>query len=120
MDTLLSIIIALSFGGAAILAIWLLVEAAKGEQCTLNIAGVCNHNPETVVLCHFPSETHGMGLKSDDLSAGFGCRCCHDAIDGRSGYLSREDKEFYMRRSQFRTIRRLEALGIVSVKGRLK
>lgn len=28
MDTLLSIIIALSFGGAAILAIWLLVEAA--------------------------------------------------------------------------------------------
>ncbi|ADO31482.1 TPA: hypothetical protein WHZ49_001051 [Neisseria meningitidis] len=28
MDTLLSIIIALSFGGAEILAIWLLVEAA--------------------------------------------------------------------------------------------
>ncbi|HHK5577027.1 TPA: hypothetical protein ACQUH6_001836 [Neisseria polysaccharea] len=28
MDTLLSIIIALSFGGAAALAIWLLVEAA--------------------------------------------------------------------------------------------
>ncbi|WP_308074224.1 hypothetical protein [Neisseria polysaccharea] len=28
MDTLLSIIIALSFGGAATLAIWLLVEAA--------------------------------------------------------------------------------------------
>ncbi|MCV6772955.1 hypothetical protein OIG27_11305 [Neisseria meningitidis] len=28
MDTLLKIIIALSFGGAAILAIWLLVEAA--------------------------------------------------------------------------------------------
>ncbi|EJU78384.1 TPA: hypothetical protein WIC56_000030 [Neisseria meningitidis] len=28
MDTLLSIIIALSFGGAAFLAIWLLVEAA--------------------------------------------------------------------------------------------
>nr|WP_101171518.1 hypothetical protein [Neisseria meningitidis] len=28
MDTLLSIIIALSFGGAAILVIWLLVEAA--------------------------------------------------------------------------------------------
>lgn len=43
-------------------------KAAKGEQCTLNIAGVCNYNPETVVFCHFPSETHGMGLKSDDLS----------------------------------------------------
>ena len=45
-------------------------KAAKGEQCTLNIAGVCNYNPETVVFCHFPSETHGMGLKSDDLSGG--------------------------------------------------
>lgn len=96
-------------------------KAAKGEQCTLNIAGVCNYNPETVVFCHFPSETHGMGLKSDDLSGGFGCNACHDAIDGRSHIqLSREDKEFYMRRAQFRTIRRLEELGIISVKGRLK
>lgn len=83
-------------------------NAAKGEQCTLNIAGVCNYNPETVVFCHFPSETHGMGLKSDDLSGGFGCSSCHDVIDGRSHIrLSREDKEFYMRRSQFRTMRRL-------------
>mgnify|MGYP002712023966 FL=1 len=96
-------------------------KAAKGEDCTLNIAGVCNYNPETVVLCHFPSETHGMGLKSNDLSAGFGCSACHDVIDGRSHInLSREDKEFYMRRSQFRTMRRLEELGIISVKGRLK
>ncbi|WP_019272720.1 nuclease domain-containing protein [Neisseria lactamica] len=51
-------------------------KAAKGEQCTLNIAGVCNYNPETTVLCHFLGETHGMGLKSDDLSAGFGCSTC--------------------------------------------
>ena len=62
-----------------------------------------------------------MGLKSDDLSGGFGCHDCHSAIDGRSHIrLSREDKEFYMRRSQFRTMRRLEELGIISVKGRLK
>ena len=31
-------------------------KAAKGEECTLNIAGVCSYDPETVVLCHFPSE----------------------------------------------------------------
>ena len=96
-------------------------NAAKGEQCTLNIAGVCNYNPETVVFCHFPSETHGMGLKSDDLSGGFGGNARHDAIDGRSHIqLSREDKEFYMRRSQFRTMCRLVDLEIISVKGRLK
>ena len=62
-----------------------------------------------------------MGLKSDDLSGGFWCNACHDAIDGRSHIqLSREDKEFYMRRSQFRTMCRLVDLEIISVKGRLK
>lgn len=92
-------------------------KAAKGEQCTLNIAGVCNYNPETVVFCHFPSETHGMGLKSDDLSGGFGCSSCHDVIDGRLHIkLSREDKEFYMRRSQFRTLLKLIDKGIVKCK----
>lgn len=92
-------------------------KAAKGEDCTLNIAGVCNYNPETVVLCHFPSETHGIGLKSNDLSAGFGCSACHDVIDGRSHIkLSKEDKEFYMRRSQFRTLLRLIDKGIVKCK----
>ncbi|SUA20860.1 phage associated protein [Neisseria gonorrhoeae] len=39
-------------------------KAAKGGQCTPNIAGVCNDNPETVVLCRFPGETHGAGLKA--------------------------------------------------------
>lgn len=48
-------------------------KAAKGGQCTPNIAGVCNDNPETVVLCRFPGETHGAGLKSGGLGAGFGC-----------------------------------------------
>jgi len=26
--------------------------SAKGEECTFQIVGVCNHNPETTVLCH--------------------------------------------------------------------
>ena len=92
-------------------------KAAKGEACTLNIAGVCNYNPDTVVLCHFPSEGHGMGLKSHDLSAGFGCSSCHDAIDGRVDVgLLPEDKEYYMRRSQFRTLLRLIDKGIMSCK----
>ena len=91
-------------------------KAARGEECTLNIAGVCSYDPETVVLCHFPSDSHGMGLKSPDVSAGFGCSSCHDALDGRSrAGLSSEDKEFYMRRSQTRTLLRLIERGIVRV-----
>lgn len=49
MDTLLSIIIALSFAGAAALAVWLLVEAAD------------------VVLCR-----QREGKDEDDFDGGFG------------------------------------------------
>src|SRR3990167_9253871 len=57
--------------------------SAKGEECTFQIPGVCNGNPETTVLCHLPDESHGMGHKADDISAAYGCAACHDAIDSR-------------------------------------
>ncbi|MFQ6248843.1 DUF1364 domain-containing protein [Yersinia enterocolitica] len=61
-------------------------DSARGQCCTLQIPGICNGNPETTVLCHLPSSTHGMGYKSDDFWAVFGCNCCHDVIDGRVPY----------------------------------
>jgi len=96
-----------------------ITEAARGQDCTLNIVGVCNHNPATVVLCHFPDETHGMGQKSCDLSAGFGCSSCHDAIDGRMTGEVVEDmlasRDWYLRRSQTRTMRKLIEMGVVKL-----
>ena len=91
-------------------------KSAKGEDCTLNIAGVCNYDNSTTVLCHFPSETSGKGKKSTDFSAGYGCCRCHDVIDGRVKY-SGNDLDFYMRRSQTRTLHRLMEKGLVTVKG---
>ena len=83
-------------------------QSARGEDCTINIAGVCAGDSETVVLCHFPSEGKGMGIKSHDLSAGYGCARCHDAVDGRLKNAEfREHAEFYMRRSILRTHLRL-------------
>lgn len=61
-------------------------DSARGRCCTLQIPGICNGNPETTVLCHLPSSTHGMGYKSDDYWAVFGCSSCHDVIDGRIPY----------------------------------
>lgn len=90
-------------------------DSAEGEQCTLQIAGVCNHRTDTTVLCHLPDESHGMARKSDDICAVFGCAACHDAIDGRAGSLSTEDRLFYMRRAMVRTWRRWIALGLVRV-----
>jgi len=56
-------------------------QSAKGETCTFNLPGICNHNPETVVLCHAPHPDKGMGLKGPDTWAAYGCSDCHSAID---------------------------------------
>ena len=57
-------------------------DSARGEDCTLQIHPYCNSNPETTVLCHLPSGS-GMGQKSPDWFAVYGCSSCHDIIDGR-------------------------------------
>jgi len=56
-------------------------KSARGEVCTLNIPGVCNHNPETTVLCHAPHPDKGMGHKGPDTWAAYGCSDCHAAMD---------------------------------------
>jgi len=94
-----------------------ITQAARGEPCTLCIAGACHGGTETTVFCHFPDETHGMGHKSCDLSGGFGCVTCHAIIDGRVGYQwgGPDEKQWYMRRSQTRTMRRLFELGVIQI-----
>ena len=93
-------------------------EAARGEDCTLNIVGVCNYDNSTTVLAHFPDETKGIGKKSDEISSGFSCSCCHDVIDSRRPWPPEEKPFFdwYLRRSQTRTIRRAIELGILIIK----
>lgn len=56
-------------------------NSARGQDCTFAIPGICNHDPETVVLCHAPSEVKGIGNKSHDYHAAFGCSACHEALD---------------------------------------
>lgn len=93
-------------------------DAAKGEDCTLNIARVCNYNPETTVLSHLPDESNGMGTKSDDISSCFACLSCHQLIDSPGDIrLTSEEREWYMRRAQNRTMRRMLAKGIMTIKG---
>lgn len=94
-------------------------NAANGELCTVQIAGMCRHSPATTVLAHLPDESHGMSRKSDDLSACFACDVCHDVIDGRRPWPESEKphKEWYLRRAMVRTWRRLVELGIVNIKG---
>lgn len=58
-------------------------ESARGRECTCRIPGVCNFNPETVVLAHLPGHAKGIGTKENDLHAAYACSSCHDVIDGR-------------------------------------
>ena len=57
-------------------------KQAQGRDCEIRIPGVCNGNPETVVLCHVGGA--GMGRKADDRHAAIGCSSCHDVVDGRA------------------------------------
>jgi len=76
-------------------------NSARGQHCQFCIAGVCDYDPETVVLCHAPSEVKGMGNKSDDWFAAFGCHACHEALDHHR--LPREEEQFYWLRALQRT-----------------
>ena len=91
-------------------------EAARGEQCTLQIFGVCVGGTETTVLAHLHDETFGKSQKADDTSACFACFGCHDEIDGRTRKTQGEDLTWYKLRALQRTIRRLVERGILAVK----
>ena len=57
-------------------------ESARGRDCEVRIPGVCNGNPETVVLAHLNGG--GMGAKREDIHGAFCCSACHDVLDGRA------------------------------------
>jgi hypothetical protein len=95
-------------------------DSARGEECTLQIVGVCNHDASTTVLAHLPDESHGIARKSDDISACYACSACHSMIDGRTlgdAWRVEPFKASYMRRAMVRTWRRLIEKGIVTIKG---
>lgn len=61
-------------------------QLARGRDCTIRVPQHCLRSPETVVLCHYRmSGLSGMGHKSPDWCAAYGCSACHDIVDGRSG-----------------------------------
>lgn len=60
-------------------------DFARGQTCTARIPGVCNQDPETVVLAHCNMfGMGGMGMKAPDLCAAHVCSDCHDVLDGRT------------------------------------
>ena len=91
-----------------------IMDAARGEECTLNIVGFCKYESETTVAAHLPDGSGGSNKYTGPLSIAFACGDCHSVIDGRVlTPVTREDREFYMRRGMMRTMTRLVDRGIL-------
>lgn len=93
-------------------------KTAKGQPCFIRVPTICNNNPETTVLCHYRLiGLSGMGIKSPDFLAAFGCSACHDAVDGRSKtHYTRDDLEAMHAHGVFRTQAYWLKEGFISVK----
>jgi hypothetical protein len=60
-----------------------ITASARGESCTLNLPGVCNYDPDTVVWAHSNrgSDGKGLGLKAKDENGAYACYSCHCTYD---------------------------------------
>ena len=92
-------------------------RAARGQDCTLMLLGVCNRDPATTVLCHSNrlADGKGIGLKAPDSKACFGCSNCHDVLDGRRSLpncVTRQELEKAFDRACEITRAELQSVGI--------
>jgi hypothetical protein len=76
-------------------------ESARGQECLVRLPGVCNFNPETVVLAHLGGA--GMALKKHDLHGAFCCSSCHDEVDRRTWVFEKDYTELAHRQGVERT-----------------
>ena len=93
-------------------------RAARGQECTLQLLGVCNGDSSTVVLCHSNrlADGKGMGLKAPDTAACFGCSACHDVLDGRvprPSWMTKSDVDAAFDFAVLRTRETLRARGLM-------
>lgn len=91
-----------------------LTQAARGRDCTVRLPGICNGNPETVVLAHYRmAGICGTGIKPHNLLGAWACSACHDEIDRRTRRMPVEDARMYHLEGMVRTLNTLIAEGAV-------
>ena len=91
-------------------------ESARGEQCTVRLPGVCNHNSETVVLAHYRLLGHcGTGIKPPDFMGAYACSACHDEVDRRTRHLEADFVQTAFAEGVMRTMAKLAEQGLLKV-----
>lgn len=86
-------------------------NSAKGQTCTFRIPGICNHDPETTVLCHGPDPIRGKAMKTEDYWAAYGCSACHYALD----HHQVEQREQYWLYGILETQKRMQESGLLII-----
>ena len=81
----------------------LLKLAAKAPHCMRRSCRISNAGQVVAAHSNRQSEGKGRGIKSHDIPA-FLCGRCHDEIDGRSGYLTQDEREVEFDEARFETI----------------
>jgi hypothetical protein len=92
-----------------------ILQSAKGEDCQARFPG-CLNERATTVFCHLNElwAGKGYGMKADDCAGFYGCHHCHDIYDGRKrSHIFNKDKDFYVLKAYYRTIRRLLDKGVI-------
>lgn len=97
-----------------------ITQSARAEVCTMNVSGVCNYNPETVVFAHFRwLGDCGTGIKPSDLQGAYACSECNRWTDSPSpkerNVAYESDRNFYGMRAMVRTLKRLREKGLVII-----
>jgi len=90
--------------------------SARNQDCTLRFDQICNFNPETTVLCHSNHGVDGlgMGIKSSDLRACFGCSSCHDILDSRApSWFSKDQIDHIFENAVSKTHIILKRMGLI-------
>ena len=75
-------------------------KLARGQECQVRIYGVCNHNPDTVVLAHVRlAGITGAGQKAPDELAAWCCSSCQLITEQRKidDYIQRSFLEGVVR-----------------------
>lgn len=89
-----------------------LLKAARDQPCVL-----CG-SVGTTIAAHSNrvEHGHGTGCKAHDFFTAWVCQSCHDLIDGRTGTLTKEEKQAMWNRAFQRTVALWFETGLVVVK----
>lgn len=93
-----------------------LLNAARGQECQINLPHVCTNNPETVVAAHSNQLRHGKGggLKAHDCYIAWACYDCHTELDQGNKFRYDEKCEYWQRGFE-KTLLQMYLQGIIKV-----